>query len=340
MKKVYVYPSDQYGCGAYRLIWPGEALEAQGKPVRVITKSPQIMVDAFNTVKDVSVGDADVVVFQRPANKQMQSAIPVLQAKGVRVVIDADDSLSKIHPRNRVFPMYDPRTSHNRNWMHAQKAYEMADVVTVTTEALAEEYGQSGNAVIVKNHVPSRYLEVPRPENDIPVVGWAGWTQNHPDDLVVTRGMINQVLVDTGAKFAAFGDVDIMGHLGIRKKNTHHELWNFTQLYDYPKTLVGFDIGIVPLANSAFNQGKSWLKGLEYASLGIIPIVSPIGDYPNLIDLGIAIPAATPKEWYDRTKELILDHEMRKELSIKVRGIASEWTIEGNTDKWWDIWTA
>lgn len=340
MKTIRVYPSDQTGCGAYRCIWPGEALAAEGKPVQVIPRPPEIRVDSNNNVQGISVQGANIVVFQRPASVQMQQVIPILRSNGVKVIIDMDDSLSKIHPRNRVFKMYDPRENHRRNWMHAQTACEMADLVTVTTEALAEEYGQKGNAVIIQNHVPKRYLDIPRPVNEIPIVGWAGWTHNHPEDLVVTRGMINQVLVETGAKFAAFGDVDIFSHLGIRAKGTHHELWNFERLLEYPKRLVGFDIGIVPLANSAFNQGKSWLKGLEYASLGIIPIVSPIGDYPNLIDLGVAIPAATPKEWYDRTKELILDHDMRKELQTKVRQIASEYTIEGNTHKWYEAWTA
>lgn len=334
---VRIYPSDQNGCGAYRCIWPGEALISQGKPVQIIPKPPEIAVDENGNVRGIAVKGADIVVFQRPGNIQMQQVIPILQSHGVKVVIDMDDSLSKIHPRNRAYKFYDPKVNHRKNWMHAQTACEMADLVIVTTSALADEYGKSGNSFIIQNHIPSRYLEIPRPANEIPIVGWAGWTQHHPEDLFVTRGMINQVLIDTGAKFAAFGDKEIFSHLGIRTRGTH-ENWAFTQLYEYPKTMVGFDIGIVPLTKTPFNDGKSWLKGLEYASLGIVPIVSPVGDYPNLIDLGIAIPAATPKEWYDRTKELILDHDMRREMSEKCRKVAADWTIEGNAHKWWDAW--
>lgn len=335
---VTVYPSDGRGCGMYRMTWPGQALKAQGKPVGVKQKPPEVILDERSRkLFGISLGNSDVIVIQRPASYQIQEMIPLVHEQGKKVVIDMDDSLSLIHPRNPAFPKYDPRISHARNWIHAAKACDMADLVTVTSQVLAEEYGKHGRVSVIPNHIPESYLKVQRKSNDVPVVGWAGWTQMHCDDLFVTRGMINQALIDTGAKFAGYGDLDIFQQLGIRNRHPH-ESWGFTNILDYPKTLVGFDIGLVPLAKNAFNEGKSWLKGLEYASLGIVPIVTPIGDYHNLIDLGAAIPANTPKEWYDRTKELILDHEMRQELSEKVRNIAAEWTIEGNTHKWWNAW--
>lgn len=337
---VRVYPSDGTGCGTYRMIWPGEAVAASGKPVQVVQKSPEIAVDPLGNVHGINLGGADVAVFQRQATLQFQKAIPIIRDNGVKIVLDMDDSLSLIHPRNRAFKAYDPRENHKMNWMIAQVNCDHADLVTVTTQALAEEYGKHGRVSVIPNHIPESYLKIQRPSNVLPVVGWAGWTQNHPEDLFVTRGMINQVLHDTGAKFAAYGDVQIFEQLGIRVKGSHHETWGFENINDYPKKLVGFDIGLVPLKKSKFNDAKSWLKGLEYASLGIVPVVTPTPDYQRLIDLGMAIPADSPKEWYDRTKELILDHDYRQQMSIQVREKAAEWTIEGNTDKWWNAWSA
>lgn len=336
---VRVYPSDQTGCGTYRMIWPGMALMAAGKPVQVVPKPPSIAVDKNGQVHGISVEGAEIVVFQRMATGQFNQVIPILQENGVKVVVDMDDSLSKIHPRNRAHKAYDPRTNHKMNWMHAQSACDMADLVTVTTQALADEYGKHGRVSVIPNHIPEAYLKVQRPLNEVPVVGWAGWTQNHPDDLYVTSGTINQVLVETGAKFVGFGDDDIFTQLGIRRRPPH-ETWDFTSVWEYHRKLSGFDIGLVPLAKSAFNDGKSWLKGLEYASLGIVPVVSPVGGYPELIDLGMAIPASTPKEWHDRVHELIVDNDYRLEMSQKVRTIAADWTVEGNSHKWWDAWTA
>lgn len=334
-----LFPSDSRGCGAYRIIWPGAAVKKSGKPVTVRNRAPEITVDRHSKkIMGINVGDADIIILQRPGSIQIQEVIPLLHEQGKKIIIDMDDSLSLIHPRNPFFKDYDPRVNHKRNWMHAAKACEMADKLTVTTEALAEEYGKHGRVSIVPNHIPESYLKIERSVKDVPVVGWAGWSATHVGDLAVTHGMINQALVETGAKFAAYGDIDIFTQLGIRNRPPH-SCWGFTNISEYPKRLVEFDIGLVPLQDSPFNQAKSWLKGLEYASLGIVPIVTPVKDYQNLIDIGAALPASTPKEWYNIVKELILDTEQRIELSKKVREIASNWTIEGNAHKWWDAWT-
>src|SRR5690606_28606720 len=34
--KIYVYPADEYGCGYYRLIWPAQALQAQGHDIQIV----------------------------------------------------------------------------------------------------------------------------------------------------------------------------------------------------------------------------------------------------------------------------------------------------------------
>jgi hypothetical protein len=334
---VAVFPSDATGSGFYRMITPGRAVAATGKPVTVMPRSPQITIDRQGKVHGINVGSAKVVVLQRPGSYQIPQIIPILQDNGVKVVLDLDDSLSTIHPRNVAFKSYDPRVSHKRNWMHAARACELADLVTVTTVALAEEYGRHGRVAIIPNHVPESYLKIQRPSNEVPVVGWTGWTSTHVGDLSVTHGMINQVLIDTGAKFAAFGDPRIFSDLQIRYQPPH-ENWGFTSIPNYPGRLVGMDIGIVPLKKSQFNECKSWLKGLEMASLGIVPVVTPTGDYQNLIDMGAAIPAATPREWYDRVKELILDQDYRLEMSQKVRTTVENWTVEQNWHKWWNAW--
>lgn len=338
---VGVYPSDATtGCAFYRMHWPAAAVATTGRPVVVLPRPPAIAVDQVGTVHGINVGNLTVTVFQRPASYQIAEIIPILREKGVKVILDMDDSLSTIHPRNAAYRAYDPRINHRSNWMHAARACELADLVTVTTQALAEEYGAHGRVRVIPNHVPASYLKIERKENQgVPVVGWAGWSATHIDDLTVTRGMINQVLVETGAKFAAFGDLNIFQDLGIRYRPPH-EHWAFESIQAYPKRLVGFDIGLVPLQDSPFNRAKSGLKILEQASLGIVPVATPTPDNRRLIDMGLAISAASPREWYDRVKELVVDNEYRAEMSKRVREIASGLTIEGNTDLWWDAWSS
>ncbi len=337
MSHVLVYPADARGCGRYRLIWPGQALYTSGKPVNVMNKTPNLSMDN-GIFRGINFGSATSVVFQRPAKSTYPTAIPHIQEKGIKVIIDMDDSLSTIHPRHPCRKEFDPRISHDKNWMHAATACELADLVTVTTEALAEEYGSHGRVAIIPNHIPSSYLEIERPENKVPIVGWAGTTTSHVDDLLVTQGAINKAIEGTEAKFVAFGDDKTFPQLGIEKR-APHTTWSLVSIQEYPHKLVSFDIGLVPLKISKFNAGKSWLKCIEYASLGIVPVASPTPDNLNFADLGGCIIAEKPADWEREVRELILDHDKRLELSEHVRKVAADWTIEANVDKWWKAWS-
>lgn len=345
MKHILVFPSDNTGCGMYRMTWPGEAAYRSGKPVNVMHRAPNIDVHD-GIITGITMGTATAAVFQRPASYQMPEVIPILQRQGIKVIIDMDDSLSKIDPRNAAYRSYDPRNNPKRNWNHAARACELADLVTVTTEALAEEYGSHGRVSIIPNHIPESYLSIERPENEVPVVGWAGFTGTHVGDLGVTNGTINMALLGTNAKFVAFGDIGIFSELGVFIRDDHAH-WSFGSIADYPKKLAGFDIGLVPLKMSDFNAGKSWLKCLEYASLGIVPVASPTPDNLLFAELGGCIIAEKPDDWYFHVRDLILDNDKRLEWSKKVREVAADWTIEGNgpdgtpnSDKWWDAWAS
>src|SRR4029079_11436677 len=106
MKHVLVFPADDSGCGMYRMIWPGKAVYASGKPVNVMNRPPKIDVDSHGVIQGITVGTATSIVFQRPASYQIAQVIPILQEKGIKVIIDLDDSLSTIHPRNAAFRSY------------------------------------------------------------------------------------------------------------------------------------------------------------------------------------------------------------------------------------------
>lgn len=337
MRPVLVLPSDSRACGIYRLVLPAEACMAAGKPVLIQTIMPKIAVDKDNNVEGINIGNYQVVVVQRPGSYQIPQVIDIFHENGIRVIVDMDDSMSKIDPRNPVFKHYDPRINHKRNWMHVATSCEKADLVTCTTEALAEEYGSHGRVKIIKNHIPKRYLDIPRSENEIPIVTWAGWTVTHPDDLLVTGGMVNEALVETKARFMAFGDLNIFTDLKILHNPPNFHC-NFENLNTYPTVLSQADIGIVPLKTSSFNDCKSWLKTLEYASLGIVPIASPTPDNLLFAELGGCIIARSPEDWKREISELVLDNDKRAEMSKKVREVASRFVIEENWEQWWKAW--
>lgn len=334
--KVLVFPSDLGGCGMYRMRWPAEAMRVQGYEVRVARSNPAIIMQGEEVVGLAEDLNTDMVVFQRPARRQHIQAFKFFQQEGIKVVVDMDDDLTNIHPKN---PAYQPYNFHGDNgdmhWRYCSQSCEMADIVTVTTPRLQEVYG----GVVVPNCVPESYLEIKRPSNGLVTVGWGGITMTHPEDLQITHGAMSQVLASTKGKsrFLALGDEQALVNLSVRNREPNG--WSQgVKIHEYAEFISQLDIGIVPLTDTPFNHAKSWLKSLEYASVGVVPVVSPTPDNLRMVEAGAAVVARNPKDWTVEVKRLIEDNEYRQEMASKARQFAAEWTIENNTATWANAW--
>jgi glycosyltransferase involved in cell wall biosynthesis len=101
------------------------------------------------------------------------------------------------------------------------------------------------------------------------------------------------------------------------------------------------DVGIVPLHASAFNQGKSWLKGLEMSALGIPFVASNTQPYVELAKAhGLGAIARSPREWTEQLTRLITDEPYRTDTGDVARDyVARHLTIEQNAERWLDAWT-
>lgn len=338
--KVRVCPSDQSGCGKYRLIWPAEQLQREGHEI-FIERRPLIKVDSSHTppkVIDVITEDVDVMVFQRPCTYQITQLIPILRDRGIKTVIDMDDDLGCIHPTNPAFREYNPKLHPYRNWEWAAKACLEADLVTVTTPQLAEVYAPHGRVQVIPNHVPERFLSIQEERDSAFTLGWAGWVPTHPTDLQVAAKSVFRAMKDTPARFKAIGDKNTLQKLEIRPQGGQHYWIPPVQIDQYPHELAKLHVGIVPLQLNQFNLSKSWLKALEYASVGVVPVVSPTPDNQKLVALGGALLAETPADWEEILRHLILNPEETADLAKRCREVASDWTIESNSHLWKAAW--
>lgn len=350
--RVLVLPADTGGCGSYRCIWPAEALAAQGADVSVANHGSGIQGVFREQVDELTgeiesveltglheVPDFDVIVIQRPLHRARLALIDLLQAEGIRVVVEIDDDFGALHPGNASFTSCHPKHSPDRNWRILAEACTRADLVTVTTPALARRYGRHGRVAVLPNHIPARYLDVQREPQDVgPVVGWTGSIDTHPSDLQVTRGAVQRAIDGTTAVMAVVGTgKGVQDGLGL---TTPPLACGWRPLEEYPEAMAQMDVGIVPLDDIAFNHGKSWLKGLEFAAVGVPFVASPTEDYVRLHAKGAGVLAAKPKHWQAQLRRLIDDPDERAELAHAGREVARTLTIEGNCDRWWDAWAS
>jgi glycosyltransferase involved in cell wall biosynthesis len=100
------------------------------------------------------------------------------------------------------------------------------------------------------------------------------------------------------------------------------------------------DVGLVPLADNAFNRAKSWLKGLEMAAVGVPFVATPTEQYRALHAEGMGLLAESPRQWEGLVKRLVRDEGYRAEQAWQGRERAERWTVEANAERWVDAWSA
>lgn len=93
--------------------------------------------------------------------------------------------------------------------------------------------------------------------------------------------------------------------------------WEFVKWEEESEieTLNRIDIGLMPLNNTPFENGKCGLKAIQYMVLGIPAIVSPIGVNNIIVENRInGFHAKTVEDWVSLINELLVDEDLRKEI--------------------------
>lgn len=105
--------------------------------------------------------------------------------------------------------------------------------------------------------------------------------------------------------------------------------WNLdTEIQD----LSEIDIGLMPLPNDEWAQGKCGFKLIQYMALAIPAVASPVGVNTKLIDHGEdGFLADTPNEWYQYLNQLIVNAPQRKMLGERGRiKIMNQYSVSAN----------
>lgn len=350
MITIRAFPADQSGCGFYRIIEPARVVADQSPlEVQVVSNDGDeralevTLQGRLGQERVIKVADpgCDVVILQRPAHRHLVEVIPLLQAHGVTVIAEFDDDFNTIDPRNVAWAAYEPTRSPQSNKVWAARAAELADLVTVSTDALARRYGAHGRVVVLPNYVPQSYLEL-----DIgtrwwkgTTIGWAGNPDTHPGDLEVLGMALPELLSRRGdAWFHTIGTRRTLDVLGLASgMQATAEDW--TTLARYPERIAHFDIGLAPLEDTAFNRAKSWLKPLEYAAVGVPCIASPLAEYKKLgISEFVYTTAKNQRVWRQAMERLLDDPDLRGRGEA-ARDAVKGFTYEAHAYRWVEAWT-
>jgi glycosyltransferase involved in cell wall biosynthesis len=96
------------------------------------------------------------------------------------------------------------------------------------------------------------------------------------------------------------------------------------------KDLLEMNIGVMPLENDPWGEGKCGFKIIQYLSLGIPAVASPVGVNKQIIDENVSgFLCETLPEWEDALATLLADPGKRKEMGLAGRRkIEREFSLE------------
>ena len=309
--KVAVIPSDTGACGHFRLVWPAEAVRSVRPDWQVDIYHPKAVQIAAGpkglAVRGLDLEGLDLAVFQRIGTTRQVELVRAVQAAGIAVAIDVDDALYCIDPDSGSYAAWNGRHSPT-HWSNLEEATRRADLVTVTTDALALHYAKHSRVERIVNGLPEfAYQDEPPVRVGEPVtVGWSGVAASHAHDLEVVGPALAKIMADSPDVYLrVVGDAQwAAGVLQVPEDRLIDA--GLHPLSGYHAALRGTDVGIVPLEDTPFNRAKSALKALEFTAAGAHVVASPTPANAELAITTHMSLAKTPDGW---------EHALRQSLA-------------------------
>jgi glycosyltransferase involved in cell wall biosynthesis len=285
---------------------------------------------------DVLRADAfDVVVIQRDLFPFGPPALErALMRRNPRLVYDTDDA-------TYLRPAFTPKTPFQRlrRFDKVAEVVRHARWVSAATPPIADwarHYNPNVSVVpmaidlaeydAIRDRFGSRVAPKPGDSGRL-VIGWAGTAgglgylhklapvlrdlcARHPEVVVrVLSGGYRQVCLP-----------------GVR---LHARPWHpSTGLAD----MAGFDIGLVPLDDTPFEQAKFPFKLLQYLALGVPAVSARVGMATSVLadgENGLLVLAGDHAAWREALERLVVDAQLRKRLGENGRGtVAESYTVQ------------
>lgn len=257
------------------------------------------------------------------------------QAAGVRVLMEVDDNYLIDSP---------PVPNKNTDWAYSIKAASkdgrssfeaherlarMSDGVIVTTETLAQSYRRVNNHVYVcRNSIDvSDWDEPSKPSDGLFRIGYAA-SHSHWFDANDVRRALSWAANQPGVQVVMYGLDPGWGFDYL------HVPWT-KDLAVYRESLQLLDVGLCPLREGPWADGKSDVKTLEYAMSGAMSVVARRPPYLDWHDTDMALTATTPKDFLKHVKWCVANQDGSREIAARAKArVLAERTIETEIPKW------
>ena len=274
----------------------------------------------------------DIVFVQREASFFGTSFFEKRARKsGTYLIFDFDDSiwLADTSPGNKKWEFI-------KKPEKFFKAITYANSVIAGNEYLAEKaFPQNKNTTVIPTTIDTNW-HIPKPElrnKERITIGWSGSisTVKHFEALI-------PVLIKIKERYKNKVGFKILGDKHFSNSLLEVQALAWTEASEVNE-LNTFDIGIMPLPDDAWANGKCGLKGLSYMACEVPVVLSAVGVNKQIIENGKnGFLATSESEWFESLCRLIENETLRIETGKAGRKTVIEnYSVEANKTKYLDV---
>jgi glycosyltransferase involved in cell wall biosynthesis len=307
---------------SYRAYLPANALRERGLDVRHQALGER-------SLDVAALMNSDVIHVHRFLDKTTAALLARARAAGIAIVWDNDDDVANVPRSNPNYARFGGLNA-QRLRLQLREMVRLADVVTTPSAALAQQYREIGasDVRIIENHLPDVFCEVKGRRHDGVVLAWVAALE-HQSDLqhlglqATFRELLEQ---QPDVRILSVGLSLGLGH----DRYEHVPQVPFDEL---ARLLAGCDVGIAPLAASAWNEARSNVKLKEYGAAELAWLASPIGPYRGMGEAegGMLV---DDDAWGPALRALATDDRRRRKLAKRARKWARSQTVGRNVGLW------
>lgn len=312
------------GNAFYRAIEPLQALGRQGHELSLAKSDEDADLGVF---RPQLLRGCDVIHGYRLLSAEELRAVRRSVTIGAAFVWDVDDDLGKLPTES---PDYLDGRAARLTFDSTVEMARMADVVTASTETLADRYREEGveRIEVIGNYLPPHAIGAHRSRHDGIVVGWVAGLEHRSElsRIPVEATLERLAGVHPELRIETIGlPLDLPAD---RYRHIPRCSWP-----DLQAQMRGWDIGIAPLADIPFNHARSDVKLKEYASLGMPWVASRRGPYASLGEREGGRVVADDG-WFEALDGLVRSGRDRRRLGRRASRWAKSQAIERHVRRW------
>jgi glycosyltransferase involved in cell wall biosynthesis len=253
-----------------------------------------------------------------------------IRKKSSKILFDLDDAImyrssSSPHPHSL------------SRWLKFRWMVKGSDVVTVGNQFLKNEVlkvDREKKVFVIPTCIDTS-LYPKKKEISIPreiILGWIGTKGNlkYLKKLEPAFKTIRERFPQAKLKIVS-NDFYDSPHLPVIKKP-----W---KLEDENEDLITFDIGLMPLNDDLWSRGKCGLKIIQYLSVGVPVVCTPVGINSDIVKDGEnGFWAIGQQEWVEHLSTLIQNPDLRHQMGLKgIEMVEREYSLTATSEKFFNV---